>query len=114
MGKKIDALKAMGAGAATMALSPFSGLAEMEIKAQQDKDAGKKGDGAALLAEDLRRMGRRTSDDFGSGLDAVKRGAKQLVSDDDVEKKAKGGKVSSASKRADGIAQRGKTRGKII
>lgn len=28
-------------------------------------------------------------------------------------KKAKGGSVSSASKRADGIAQRGKTRGKI-
>jgi hypothetical protein len=27
------------------------------------------------------------------------------------DKKAKGGKVSSASKRADGIAQRGKTRG---
>lgn len=26
----------------------------------------------------------------------------------------KGGKVSSASKRADGIAQRGKTRGKIV
>ena len=29
-------------------------------------------------------------------------------------KKAKGGSVSSASKRADGIAQRGKTRGKIV
>ena len=26
----------------------------------------------------------------------------------------KGGKVASASKRADGIAQRGKTRGKVI
>jgi hypothetical protein len=34
----------------------------------------------------------------------------------DVEKKAKGGKVkvSSASKRADGIAQRGKTKGKYL
>jgi hypothetical protein len=32
-----------------------------------------------------------------------------------VQKKAKGGKVkSSASKRGDGIAQRGKTRGKMI
>lgn len=31
-----------------------------------------------------------------------------------VKKMAKGGKVSSASKRADGIAQRGKTRGKVI
>ena len=29
-------------------------------------------------------------------------------------KKAKGGIVGSASKRADGIAQRGKTRGKIV
>ncbi len=28
--------------------------------------------------------------------------------------KAKGGKVSSASKRADGIAQRGKTRGTLV
>lgn len=27
---------------------------------------------------------------------------------------AKGGKVGSASKRADGIAQRGKTRGKLV
>jgi hypothetical protein len=30
------------------------------------------------------------------------------------EKKAKGGIVGSASKRADGCAQRGKTRGKIV
>lgn len=30
------------------------------------------------------------------------------------ERYAKGGKVSSASKRADGCAERGKTRGKII
>ena len=29
-------------------------------------------------------------------------------------KKAKGGSVSSASKRADGVAQRGKTRGKFV
>ena len=29
-------------------------------------------------------------------------------------KKAKGGKVSSASKRADGCAQRGKTRGRMV
>jgi hypothetical protein len=31
-----------------------------------------------------------------------------------VEKKAKGGKVSSASKRADGIAKKGKTKGKYL
>lgn len=31
-----------------------------------------------------------------------------------VKKKAKGGSVSSASKRADGCAQRGKTRGRMV
>jgi hypothetical protein len=31
-----------------------------------------------------------------------------------VKKMASGGKISSASKRGDGIAQRGKTRGKLI
>lgn len=31
-----------------------------------------------------------------------------------VQKMKKGGKVSSASKRADGCAQRGKTRGRIV
>ena len=31
-----------------------------------------------------------------------------------VKKYASGGSVSSASKRADGIAQRGKTRGKVL
>ena len=31
-----------------------------------------------------------------------------------TENKAKGGKVGSASKRADGIAARGKTRGKMV
>ena len=33
--------------------------------------------------------------------------------DREAEGKAKGGKVSSASRRADGIAQRGKTRGSL-
>jgi hypothetical protein len=32
----------------------------------------------------------------------------------DVEKKAKGGMVGSASKRADGCAQRGKTKGRMV
>ena len=31
-----------------------------------------------------------------------------------IVKKAKGGSVSSASKRADGIAQRGKTKGRFV
>lgn len=33
---------------------------------------------------------------------------------DSMFKKAKGGKVSGASKRADGIAQRGKTKGRML
>jgi hypothetical protein len=32
----------------------------------------------------------------------------------DMEKKAKGGMVGSASKRADGCAQRGKTKGRMV
>ena len=39
---------------------------------------------------------------------------KQKLRELGVEVYKKGGKVSSASKRADGIAQRGKTRGKIV
>ena len=49
---------------------------------------------------------------FGSG--GSREHAKKLVSDDGAEKKAKGGSISSASKRADGIAQRGKTRGRLV
>jgi len=42
------------------------------------------------------------------GLDMMKN------SPSSVEKKAKGGSVSSASSRADGIAQRGKTKGTMV
>ena len=34
--------------------------------------------------------------------------------DDDVVRKAKGGKISSASKRADGCCTKGKTRGRMV
>jgi hypothetical protein len=34
--------------------------------------------------------------------------------DDPVSKNAKGGKISSASSRADGIAERGKTKGTLV
>jgi hypothetical protein len=42
------------------------------------------------------------------------RAAVGIDSLEEVEGKKKGGKVSSASKRADGIAMRGKTRGKYL
>lgn len=40
--------------------------------------------------------------------------AKAAFDDLDVEGKKKGGKVSSASSRGDGIAQRGKTKGRMV
>jgi hypothetical protein len=43
---------------------------------------------------------------IGGGLAGMKKGG--------MVKKAKGGSVSSASKRADGCAVRGKTKGKMI
>ena len=43
----------------------------------------------------------------GAPIMAMKKGGK-------VKKMASGGKASSASKRADGIAQRGKTKGRMI
>lgn len=113
MGKKLEALKDIGSGVAGMVLSPASGLAAMELQAEQDRAAGKKDDGGRLLAEDARRFGRTTADEFKAGARAAKRGVAKLLEKDDGMKK--GGKVavSKASKRADGIAQRGKTRGKI-
>ena len=114
MGKKLEALKDIGSGAAGMLLSPASGVAAMELKAEQDRAAGKKDDGGRLLAEDARRFGRTTADEFKAGARTAKRGVAKLLEKDDEGMK-KGGKVamSKASKRADGIAMRGKTRGKL-
>ena len=47
------------------------------------------------------------------GVDADSKKTSQAEGSDDVVYAKKGGKVSSASSRADGIAQRGKTRGKM-
>jgi len=51
---------------------------------------------------DTRSVNQRMRESFG-----LKRGGK-------VKKMASGGSVSSASKRADGIATKGKTRGKMV
>jgi len=45
---------------------------------------------------------------------AKERNTRDAMRDGKSKKMASGGKVGSASKRADGIAQRGKTRGKMI
>ena len=49
-----------------------------------------------------------------AAIDTVERVAKRKKDSEDVEKKAKGGVVGSASKRADGCAQRGKTKGRMV
>jgi hypothetical protein len=45
---------------------------------------------------------------------AKERNARDALRDDKDKKMAKGGKVQSASKRGDGIAQRGKTKGRFV
>ena len=63
----------------------------------------------AMMMADAKRSGTKLSDEEKSELRReVTRGNKG----EDAEYK-KGGKVSSASSRADGVAQRGKTRGKV-
>ena len=60
------------------------------------------------LNEVIRQMEEQKSTKGGGG------GAMPKSNRDLTKNYKKGGKVSSASKRADGIAQRGKTRGRII
>ena len=54
---------------------------------------------------------RNQKDDFDSQFDDMR--AKTIAIKKPI-KKAKGGSISSASSRADGIAQRGKTKGKFV
>ena len=66
----------------------------------------------------MRYLGKGDLSDpnFQGDFDTTKAGAgrgKQGVSADKEVKKAKGGSVSSASSRGDGIAQRGKTKGRM-
>lgn len=49
----------------------------------------------------------------GRGYEDAKKLGRAAVGIDSIDGMKKGGKVSSASSRADGIAQRGKTRGKL-
>ena len=49
-----------------------------------------------------------------AAVDTVERIVKKKKDSEDVEKKSKGGSVGSASKRADGCAIKGKTRGKMV
>jgi len=58
-------------------------------------------------AEEERQAQEQAAAEQAAAQGGMKKGGK-------VKKMAKGGSVGSASKRADGIAQRGKTRGKMV
>jgi len=78
---------------------PFGVLPRMAVKEydrQKDKDA-----------EEKRRMEEQAAAEQAAAEGGMKKGGK-------VKKMAKGGLVGSASKRADGIAIKGKTRGKMV
>jgi len=62
--------------------------------------------------EDLRRQRKEQLEDRAAA--AAYDRARTYPETPKAEKKAKGGSVGSASRRADGIAQRGKTKGRIV
>lgn len=57
---------------------------------------------------------RRVPDPADAGIYTAEMGNPPWPDEGPIRKKAKGGSVSSASKRADGCAQRGKTRGRFV
>lgn len=95
-------------------LAPTARMTDMLMKGSSVKDAtdmnnilGDKG-----LMEGSRRAGRDAVRSYQGAMEnqkeyGMKKGGK-------VKKMASGGKVSSASSRADGCAQRGKTRGRMV
>ena len=81
--------------------------------------AGKAADQAlynsGFMDKDNPRFSKETRE--GRGYEEAKKMGRIAVGLDpleDAESKKKGGKVSSASSRADGIAQRGKTKGRMV
>lgn len=83
--------------------APFAGLIPQAI--MHKSESGLMGALPALLDPDKDK--KKTSGDKTLAPDGLKRGGK-------VKKMAKGGSVSSASKRADGCATKGKTKGKFV
>jgi hypothetical protein len=77
----------------------FGVLPRMAVK-EYDRQKGKD-------EEEKRRMEEQAAAEQVAAQGGMKKGGK-------VKKMAKGGSVGSASKRADGIASRGKTRGRMV
>jgi hypothetical protein len=112
-----------GLGAMNKALGPMAGIAPRMAGAAQKKNARR----AATAAE----LAAKQKADFDAKRDAAAGIRRPMVEDimmveeapadtsmmrkgGKVKKMAKGGSVSSASKRADGCATKGKTRGKLV
>jgi len=104
-----------GLGAANRVLGPMAGIAPRMAEAAQIRNARR----AVMEAEMERRSGMRgrpTVEDAMLIAEApagamMRKGGKVKAK---AKKMAKGGSVSSASKRADGIARKGKTKGRFV
>lgn len=101
------------AGAAGVVATPI-GVAYKanELAKEREAAAGMKREAAAEVKRESRGVDK-------SGTDKAREAAKVIADDEKYTKKtadqgyAKGGKVSSASSRADGCCVKGKTRGKM-
>jgi hypothetical protein len=69
-----------------------------------------------LAKKTLENPDRKTKEEekYAPFIEEAMRGSKTPLPSELIQKYNKGGKVGSASKRADGIAKRGKTRGKLV
>ena len=106
---------AAGAGAAKYAMDKKSEAGKDSLAQRVKEREGKKLSGSTVGKMPGSSLSDPYSMNLGSDLDPKRmmRGSKRMGSDSrDTEFKT-GGKVSKASSRADGIAQRGKTRGRI-
>jgi hypothetical protein len=69
---------------------------------------------APTLEEFMSRFGKKTLSDKDKELDVLATAARRQMAEKSKRGYKKGGSVSSASKRADGCAVKGKTRGKFV
>lgn len=85
-------------------------MAEMAAKAQANMPAA----GATPMGAAPDMGGRFGTSDRGENTKEFKRGGKVKKKPTAVKKMAKGGSASSASRRADGCATKGKTKGRFV
>jgi hypothetical protein len=103
-------------------VAPVIGLAAKEIgkrvakKIAENPQKALLGGTSAALGSGTALVDAVTPDEIprDQGVRMIKKLLKKEETEAEPEKKRSGGKVSSASKRADGCAQRGKTKGRMI